>query len=163
MPFMSDQAIKKVSHTIQKMKAAHVNIRDKVQKKTGEAIHAAEVVGGGALAGYLHTRFADEKTGKLLIPGTQIEALLGVGFGMVAVGYLDMAGRYDDDAMNVGAGMLAGYAFQKMSEVGNKAKANGTIFGQLQGAGQAFGMMANPAVGAMTDSEYAMSLRRNGL
>ena len=123
--------------------------------KLTKVIELAEVVGGGALAGYAHTRFADA-SGKFEIPKTGVDALPVLGGALVALGLLEVLGReYDGHIMTLGSGVLAGYSFKKMEEIGTRAKAKGNVFGQLPGF--------NPAIGAMTDSEYASSIRRGGL
>lgn len=123
--------------------------------KLTKIIELAEIVGGGALAGYAHTRFVDAN-GKFEIPKTGVDALPVLGGALVALGVLEVLGReFDTHVLTLGSGILAGYSFKKMEEIGARAKAKGNVFGQLSGF--------NPAIGAMTDSEYAQSLRRSGL
>lgn len=159
MPFVSEMQLQKIQHAFGKAKELRGKVKEKL--KVEEVVAAAEVVGGGALAGYAHSRFADS-SGQFLIPGLKVDALPVAGAALVALGYLEMAGKYDKDMMHVGSGVLAGFAFKKMEEIGVKAKANNTVFGALT-PGAEYLVSGRSSVGAMTDAEYAHALRRSGL
>lgn len=116
MPFISDTQIARVQSTIGSLAARANRVKEEAMKKAGDMKKVAEIVGGGAAIGFVRGKM--EKDGAFTIPGTQIDIELAVGLGLTGAAMFDVFGKYDEDAMNVGSGVLAHYAGQVMRNYG---------------------------------------------
>lgn len=111
MPFISDQQIAR-------LQSAHANVlarvdtaKKKAMEKAGEIKEVCEIVGGAGAIGFARGKLEDA-SGAFNIPGTSIDVELVVGMGLVGAGMMDALGKYDNDAIAVGSGVLAHYVGQ---------------------------------------------------
>jgi hypothetical protein len=117
MPFISDTQIARVQSTIGSLAARAARARETAARKATDMKKIAEVVGGGAAMGFVRGKM--EKDGSAFtIPGTAIDMELAVGLGLTGAALFEVFGKYDDDALNVGSGVLAHYAGQVFRNFG---------------------------------------------
>jgi hypothetical protein len=91
-------------------------------------IEVLETVGAAALVGYARGKMEDKTTGKWVIPGTEIDMELALGVALAGTAFASetmgkFLGKYDQDAMRAGLGILAHYAGQ----IGRKTAETGTF------------------------------------
>ena len=98
---------------LDKMKAQMKSIRTRATAKSAEMIGAAEVAGGAVLAGYIRGRYPERQQ----IMGKDTD--LVVGTVLTLAGLADLAGKYDDDLINFGSGMLSFYLAREAQVAGN--------------------------------------------
>jgi hypothetical protein len=110
MPFISDAQVSRVQSTIGNLAAKANRAKQAAQKQADNMMKVAEIVGAGAAIGFVRGKM--EKTGDFNIPGTQIDIELAVGLGLTGASLFEVFGKWDDDALNVGSGVLAHYAGQ---------------------------------------------------
>lgn len=79
--------------------------------KDGEVKTVVEAVGAAAAIGYMRG-LLERQNKQFVIPGTEIDAGLAIGAGLIVAGMTDLFGKYDNDAINAGAGILAASASQ---------------------------------------------------
>jgi hypothetical protein len=117
MPFISDTQISRVQSTIGSLAARANRAKEEAARKAGDMKKMAEIVGGGAAIGFVRGKM--EKDGSAFtIPGTSIDIELAVGLGLTGAALFEVFGKYDEDALNVGAGVLAHYAGQVFRNYG---------------------------------------------
>jgi hypothetical protein len=117
MPFISDTQIARVQSTIGSLAARANRAKEEAAKKAGDMKKMAEIVGGGAAIGFVRGKM-EKDGGAFTIPGTQIDIELAVGLGLTGAALFEVFGKYDEDALNVGAGVLAHYAGQVFRNYG---------------------------------------------
>lgn len=110
MPFISDAQVSRVQATIGSLSARANRAKAAAEKQANNMMKVAEIVGAGAAIGFVRGKM--EKTGDFNIPGTQIDIELAVGLGLTGASLFEVFGKWDDDALNVGSGVLAHYAGQ---------------------------------------------------
>lgn len=93
-------------------------------------IEVAETVGGAAVMGFIRGKFEDKATGKFVIPGTEVDIELAAGLGLVGLSFAEYLGKYNQDGMNVGLGVLAHY----LGQVGRKYAETGTFSLSIAGS-----------------------------
>jgi hypothetical protein len=110
-----------------------------------------EVVGGAAAMGYL--RGMREKEGKdFNLPKTTLDMELLVGMGLSGAALFELFGKWDDDAINVGSGMLAHYAGQVFRNYGKTGKMTPLVAGHNYPAhGMRYPERLMPGVGGAAD------------
>jgi len=122
MPFISDNQIARVQSTIGSLAARANRAKEEAAKKAGDMKKMAEIVGGGAAIGFIRGKMeapdASGVAGSFVIPGTSIDIELAVGLGLTGAALFEVFGKYDEDALNVGAGVLAHYAGQVFRNYG---------------------------------------------
>jgi len=96
-------------------------LASKEAAKTG--IQILEVVGGAGIVGFARGKLEDKSTGKWVIPGTEIDIELATGLGLTAAAFGEYLGKYNQDGMHVGLGILAHY----VGQVGRKSAETGTF------------------------------------
>lgn len=117
MPFISDTQISRVQSTIGSLAAKANKAKETAARKAADMKKMAEIVGGGAAIGFVRGKM--EKDGSsFTIPGTQIDYELAAGLGLTGAALFEVFGKYDEDALNVGSGILAHYAGQVMRNYG---------------------------------------------
>lgn len=117
MPFISDTQIAKVQSTIGSLAARANRAREQAAKKADDMKKIAEIVGGGAAMGFVRGKM--EKDGSAFtVPGTSIDIELAVGLGLTGAALFEVFGKWDEDALNVGTGVLAHYAGQVFRNYG---------------------------------------------
>jgi hypothetical protein len=121
MPFISDTQLARVQSAMSSMATRANRAAEKAREKTAQMMRVAEIVGGAAASGFIRGR--REKEGKdFNLPGTTIDMELLSGLGLSAAAMFEVFGKYDEDALNVGGGMLAHYAgqvFRNYGKTGN--------------------------------------------
>jgi hypothetical protein len=111
-------------------------LREKAEAQAGKAKLTAEAVGGGLVGGWMDGRFgagAGEKTkdgtpikeGHVNLFGLQFVPSSIGGAGLVVGAMFGVFGKNTDDALHVGAGMLAGTAYGFGLSAGKSGKAKG--------------------------------------
>lgn len=117
MPFISETQIAKVQSTIGSLAVRANRAKVAAEQKAGEMKKVAEIVGGAAAIGFVRGKM--EKDGSLfVIPGTNVDMELAAGLGLTGAALFEVFGKYDADALNVGAGVLAHYAGQVFRNYG---------------------------------------------
>lgn len=117
MPFISDTQIARVQSTMSSMAARANRAKELAARQATNVKKAAEIVGGGAAIGFIRGKY--EKDGsQFVIPGTTIDIELAAGLALAGAALFEVFGKYDEDALNVGAGMLAHYAGQVFRNYG---------------------------------------------
>lgn len=140
MPFVTDTQLARVQSVVAGAQNKYMSVKAKAEAKAGEIKDLAEVVGGAAVMGYL--RGMVEKSpdnvlgGKFVIPGTSIDIELLAGMGLTGAGMMDVFGKYDQDALMFGYGMLAHYTGQvsrNMGKSGSFTTVAGNEYSELLG------------------------------
>jgi hypothetical protein len=109
MPFISDAQMERVQANVASIAARANRAKEMVQKQTKNMVKVGEIVGGAAALGFVRGKY--EKDGsQFVIPGTSLDIQLVAGVAAVGASLFNFAGKYDEDLLNVGSGMLAGYA-----------------------------------------------------
>jgi len=120
MPFISDTQIAKVQSTIGGLAARANRAREVAAKKAGDMKKVAEIVGGGAAIGFVRGKYEQDGSA-FTVPGTSIDMELAAGLALSGAAMFEVFGKYDEDALNVGAGILAHYAGQVFRNYGKRA------------------------------------------
>jgi len=162
MPFISDQQISRVQSTLGSMAARASRAAEKAKAKSNQMMKMGEIVGGAAAIGFVRGKMEDKGTGAWNVPGTSIDIELLAGLGLSGAALFEVFGKWDEDALNVGSGMLAHYAgqvFRKYGSSGDFALVAGHNYpyhGHIGGA--APGMIGAGAPG-MIGAEMSDALR----
>jgi hypothetical protein len=147
MPFISDTQIAKLQTSYGSMQARMARAKEKAEEKAGEFKQLAEVVGAAGAMGFIRGKMEDKSTGAFNIPGTTIDVELVTGLALIGTGMLDMFGKYDEDVLNAGSGVMAHYAgqvFRKWGKTGDLSLIAGGSFPGQASYGSYGGL---PAVG----------------
>ncbi len=115
MPFVSETALARVQTSLAKTKA-------RAEQKAGEIKDGLEIVGGAALMGFIRG-MVEKKNGPgsfTIANSIDIEFLAGTA--LVGAGMMDLVGKYDNDALMLGFGMLAHYSGQVARKMGETGK-----------------------------------------
>lgn len=127
---MSPKEVAKVHGELARRDSKIHALSKKLASKEGAkvAIEVVETVGAAAAMGFIRGKLEDKTTGKFVIPGTEIDIELAVGVGLTGAAFASetmgkFLGKYDQDAMRVGLGILAHYAGQ----IGRKTAETGTF------------------------------------
>lgn len=96
--------------------------REKGQEVMGHVKQSAEVVGGAGLVGYLDGRNPNSTKGPYHEMAGVPTGLLG-GFVLHAAAFFGGFGKYDEDAHNLGDGMLAATVVRMANKAGSDARA----------------------------------------
>jgi len=120
MPFISDTQIAKVQSTIGGLAARANRAREKAEQKAGDMKKVAEIVGGGAAIGFVRGKW-EANGDAFVVPGTSIDMQLAAGLALSGAAMFEVFGKYDQDALNVGSGVLAHYAGQILRNYGKRA------------------------------------------
>lgn len=108
MPNISNAEIAKVQSGYARLQNYVARVKASAEIKAGEIKDGIEVVGAPAILGFIRGKM--EKEGKTLtFPGTQIDIELALGMALAGAGLMDAFGKYDNDAMMAGYGLLAHY------------------------------------------------------
>jgi hypothetical protein len=138
MPFISDTQLARVQNAMSAQGARIQRAKKKAEEKAGEAKTVAEMVAGAGAVGFIRGKMEDKSTGAWNIPGTTIDIEMAAGLGLVGAAFFDVFGKYDEDVLAIGGGVLAHYAgqvFRKYGQTGNFALVAGRGEPQLVGAG----------------------------
>lgn len=157
MPELSSSMASRIKAHIAKLETARDRIKAKAEEKAGEMKTTLEVQGACAVSSYVVGRL-EQKNGKPLeIFGVPADAAAGAV--LVGAAILDLTGKYDEDALNMGNGVLAGFVARKMYAMGTRAQQKGTLFG----ASSIPAISGGHRVGgvASADAELAEQLRRS--
>lgn len=151
---MSGASLSKIRHGIVKLQAQKQRIRAKAEEKAGEMKITLETQAACASAAYLMGRI-ETKTGKPLeLFGVPADGL--VGAGLVAAAFLDLTGKYDEDMLNIGNGVLSAFVARKAYTFGVSAAKEGRFLG-ANAVGNLFGAGHVRAA----DHDLAEELRRS--
>ena len=153
MPFISDAQLERVQNHVSSVTAAARRFKEEKKEQIEKVVRVSEIVGAAAAAGYVRGKY--EKDGsKFVIPGTSIDIQAVAAVAALGAGAAGLAGKYDDDLLNVGAGLAAGYMQDVMRNMGKT-----DTFSMVAGAphivtggshlGHQFG---HPSVGSMNDA-----------
>jgi hypothetical protein len=107
MPLLIPQAqnMSKALETINRLKGSIARHKDKADAIAGRGVTGAVTIGAGYGLGMAVNKFGDG--GKLLIPGTEIDAGLAVGAALLACGVVGIGGdKYADVMTAAGAGIV---------------------------------------------------------
>jgi hypothetical protein len=160
MPFISDQQISRVQGALGSMAARASRAADKAKQKATQMTKVAEIVGGGAAIGFVRGKM--EKDGVWNVPGTSLDIEMLAGLGLSGAAMFEVFGKWDEDALNVGGGILAHYFGQVMRKYGSTgdfalvAGHNYPYHGQISGG--APGMIGAGAPG-MIGADMSDALR----
>lgn len=129
MPFISDAQLAKVNQYAANVQSKLAKAKEKAEEKAGEVKTGLEIVGAAVGVGFVRGKV--EKAGKeFRVPGTQIDLELALGLGITGAGLMDAFGKFDQDALNVGYGILAHWGGQ----IARKAATTGN-FSAIAGSG----------------------------
>lgn len=127
MPFISDNQLAKVQTAIERKETALSRAKKKAEEKAGEMKTVAEMCVAAGLLGFIRGKV--EASGKtFVIPGTTIDLELVAGLGLTGAALMDLFGKYDDDILAAGGGILSHY----LGQVGRNAGKTGS-FGLVAG------------------------------
>lgn len=126
MHLLSAKNAQIVKSQFEALKTAKNRLREKAEEKAGEVKSSLEVAAGAAGAAYV--------VGQLEGRGHKAEIMslpvdLVAGGLCIALGVFDAAGKYDEDTLNLGNGIVAQYIGRKMYEMGKAGGAKGNLFG----------------------------------
>lgn len=133
MPFISDRELAKVQTAVSANQTRMARARAKAAEKAGEMKQVLEVVGAAGALGFLRGKM-EEADGAWNIPGTTIDIEMAAGLLLVGTAFFDIFGKYDEDVLNAGGGVLAHYAgqvFRKFGKTGQLSLVAGTHIGAL--------------------------------
>lgn len=132
MPQISEAGLARIQTHVAGLQNKIARAKANAELKAGEVKDGLEVVGAAALMGFVRGKM--EKDGKsFVVPGTSIDIELATGLALAGAGLMDAFGKYDQDAMMAGYGMLAHY----MGQVGRTYGKTGefsTVAGDFVGA-----------------------------
>lgn len=137
MPIVSDRQLAKYKDTLAKTKssARRAVAKVKAEHRAGQFIGTMEAVGAAGVVGFLRGKM-EKPDGSWFVPGTPIDWELVAGGSLVITGMVGtVLGRYSDDAINAGNGILAHY----VGQLGRKMAKEGK-FSLIAGAHQ----LSNP-------------------
>lgn len=158
MPFISDAQLERVQAGVASMHARAQRAKEAIERQADNMKKVGEIVGGAAAIGFVRGKY--EKDGsKFVIPGTTIDGQLAIGVAAVGAALFNVAGKYDDDLLNVGSGILAGYA-QDVFRAYGKSDSISLVAGSpmLVGAGSHLGhQFGQPSVGAVPMNDMLRS------
>jgi len=112
MPFISDTQIQRLQGSYATMQNKMERIKKKAEEKTGEIKQVAEVVGAASAMGLIRGKMEDKNTGAFNIPGTSIDIELVAALALIGTSMLDLFGKFDEDVLNAGSGIMAHFAGQ---------------------------------------------------
>jgi hypothetical protein len=151
MPFISDAQVSRVQATIGSLSAKANRAKAAAEKQADNMMKVAEIVGAGAAIGFVRGKMekpdAAGVAGTFNIPGTQIDIEMAVGLGLTGASLFEVFGKWDDDALNVGSGVLAHYAGQVFRNWG-KTDSFALVAGGHAPIGLAQGGAARDLIGA---------------
>lgn len=151
MPFLSDSQVERLQNMVQGVQRGKERALAAARERKEELIQIGETVGAAAAMGYVRGKY--EKDGsKFVIPGTSIDIQAIAGLAALGAGLARVAGKFDDDLVNVGSGLLAGYA-QDVFRAYGKTDSISMVAGRpMVGAGSHLGhQFGQPGVGSMND------------
>jgi hypothetical protein len=96
-----------LASTVERMKGTVKRARETTKAITERSVASALTAGSGYAVGVAKNKFGEG--GKLLIPGTSVEADLAVGVVLSMAGVMGMAGDKSPELLAVGNGILAGH------------------------------------------------------
>lgn len=96
-----------LAQSLDRAKAIAKKAREKTKEVTERAVQSGLTAGAGYAVGLAKNKLGDG--GKLLLPGTQVEADLAAGILLTAGGVLGLAGDKSPELLAIGNGVLAGY------------------------------------------------------
>jgi hypothetical protein len=111
MPFISDAQISRLQSSYESVQRRAANAKKRAEEKAGEIKQTLEVVGAAAGVGALRGKM-EEADGSFNIPGTSIDIELVIGMGLLGASMMDLFGKYDEDVLAVGNGIMAHYIGQ---------------------------------------------------
>lgn len=114
MESLSTRSKTELASSLTRAKALASRARESAKAITKRTVSSALTVGAGAAVGVLHAEFGEG--GKVLLPGTEVEADLVLGIVTAGLGVAGVAGEYSDELAAIGSGALAGYAAIKLSQ-----------------------------------------------
>ena len=153
MPVLSEKQLSDLGSTIRKGKETVARIRKKAEERTGRVKDFAETAAGGLVGGYLSHRLGDQE-GMVSVFGFRFNPALAIGAGLGIGGLFEIGGKYSEDMINLGGGMVAGYAYEFGAKTGANAKAAGTMFGAEIPYGEP--KILGPSAGMGTPSNWHM-------
>lgn len=141
MPFLSETQLARVQDTVQKLKAKAANAGKKAVKsqKASEVKSTIECVGAAGAMGFLRGKLEDD-AGVWNLPFVGIDAELTAGTLLIGGALFDLFGKYDEDVLSMGQGVMAHYVGQVMRKMSKSGKAEGRFLGsfsQVAGTGPA--------------------------
>jgi len=163
MAFVSEAQMAKFGAALRKSDERIKRFKAKAEERAGKVRDLATTTLGGAMGGYISGRLGDA-AGKMTVFGFNFDPALAGGVAFGVAGLLDVFGKYSDDALNVGGGMLS-YSIGKYAfDTGQKGKQAGTLFGEIPygepeilGPSAGYGSPSSFYMGAEVDA-YAESL-----
>ena len=110
MAFISNTELQKVENLIAKNENAKEKAKAMARRAEEKGIAAAEAVGAAAAIGAIRGKLENGGT-KFVVPGTDLDAQMLLGVGLLAGATFKAFGKYSDDFFNAGLGITAAYAF----------------------------------------------------
>jgi hypothetical protein len=136
MPFISDAQVAKLQSFASASKSRIAKAKERAQEKAGEVKSTLECVGAAGLMGYVRGK-REDAAGVWNAPFVKFDMELMVGLTTVGCAYFDLFGKYDEDVLMAGNGILAHYTGQvmrKMAKTGSFSMVAGSrhhTIGQL--------------------------------
>lgn len=168
MPFISDAQLARVQNTMASNQSRTDRARKKAKEKATEMTYMLEMVGGAGAMGFVRGKM-EEPDGSWNIPGTTIDIEMVAGLGLVGAALFDLFGKWDDDALMVGGGVLAHYTgqvFRKFGKTGDFALVAGHNYpSAAHGGAASIGTSAESllGVGAGMDEALRSALSASGV
>jgi hypothetical protein len=156
MPFISDTQIARVQSTMGALAARANRAKEMAARQAAHVKQVAEIVGGAAAIGFIR--------GKYEADGSQLAA----GLALTGAALFEVFGKWDEDALNVGGGILAHYAgqvFRNYGKAGSFSAVAGGATGLISGhhnyptmAGGATGLIAGDGMSSALQSALSASV-----
>jgi hypothetical protein len=116
MPIVSDSQLARIQSVVAGANNKMAKMKARAEEKAGELKDGLEIVGAaslmGLIRGYAEAKGGTDGQGQFVIPGTAIDIELISGLTLVGLGMSDLLGKYDNDSLMLGYGILAHYAGQ---------------------------------------------------
>lgn len=163
MPFISDTQIARVQSTMGAMAARANRAKEMAARQAAHVKQVAEIVGGAAAIGFLRGKYEADGS-QFVVPGTQIDIELAAGLALTGAALFEVFGKWDDDALNVGGGILAHYAGQVFRNYG-KTSTFAAVAGGATGliSGGATGLISGGATGLISGHHNYPTMAGDGM
>ncbi len=132
MPLISEAQLAKIQSRFASERMRAQKVRQKAEEKASEMKSTLECVGAAAAVGWLRGKY-EQPDGSWNTPFVAVDMELIIGAAAVGASFFDLFGKYDEDVLNAGNGILAHYTGQVMRKFG-KTKTFSMVAGDMVGA-----------------------------
>lgn len=157
MPFISDAQLTKIQSFVANQKNRASKAAQVTAQKANEMKSTVECVGAAAAMGFARGKLEDE-AGVWNVPFVKADVEMVAGIALVGGVFFNLFGKYDEDVLNVGNGILAHYTGQVMRKTAKTgsfsmvAGAHGSPAPHHQLPASMAGLHSDPIAQALADS-----------